>query len=146
MTRDPKIYLQLGGTGLLTRANRRRNERKGLEAIFSSQKEGMKIEVLTGAAGVMAGLFLSVFALFRVDAVQALGPWGDTIQSALSFGSLGTFLVICGGGTMIFAIAHRETKLQDTSASPTNDLDLLGFEKDNEGPDECLVQVEELAR
>jgi len=74
MTRDPKIYLQLGGTGLLTRANRRRRERKGLEAIFSSQKEGMKIEVLTGAAGVMAGLFLSVFALFRVDALQALGP------------------------------------------------------------------------
>ena len=79
MTRDTKIYLQLGGTGLLTRTNRRRNERKGLEAIFSSQKEGMKIEVLTGAAGVMAGLFLSVFALFRVDALQALGPWGDTI-------------------------------------------------------------------
>jgi len=74
MTRDPKIYLQLGGSGLLTRTNRRRNERKGLEAIFSSQKEGMKIEVLTGAAGVMAGLFLSVFALFRVDALQALGP------------------------------------------------------------------------
>ena len=74
MTRDPKIYLQLGGTGLLTRTNRRRNERKGLEAIFSSQKEGMKIEVLTGAAGVMASLFLSVFALFRVDALQALGP------------------------------------------------------------------------
>ena len=74
MTQDPKIYLQLGGTGLLTRTNRRRNERKGLEAIFSSQKEGMKIEVLTGAAGVMAGLFLSVFALFRVDALQALGP------------------------------------------------------------------------
>jgi len=74
MTRDPKIYLQLGGSGLLTRTNRRRNERKGLEAIFSSQEEGMKIEVLTGAAGVMAGLFLSVFALFRVDALQALGP------------------------------------------------------------------------
>ena len=50
-----------------------------MEAIFSSQKEGMKIEVLTGAAGVMAGLFLSVFALFRVDALKALGPWGDTI-------------------------------------------------------------------
>jgi len=47
---------------------------------------------------------------------------------------------------MILAIAHRETKLQDTSASPTNDLDLLGFEKDHEGPDECLVRVQELAR
>jgi len=35
----------------------------------------MKIEVLTGAAGVMAGLFLSVFALFRVDALQALEHW-----------------------------------------------------------------------
>ena len=65
MTRDPKIYLQLGGTGLLTRTNRRRNERKGLEAIFSSQKEGMKIEVLTGAAGVMAGLFLLSLRYFE---------------------------------------------------------------------------------
>ena len=34
---------------------------------------------------------------------------------------------------MIFAIAHRETKLHDTSASPTNDLDPLGFEKDRKG-------------
>jgi len=79
MTRDPKIYLEPGGTDPLTRANRRRNERKGLEAIFSLQKEGMKIEILTGEAGIMAGLFLSVFALFRVDALQALGQWGDTI-------------------------------------------------------------------
>ena len=116
MRRDPKIYLKFGGTDLLTRANRRRRERKGLEAIFTSQKEGMKIEILTGAAGIMAGLFLSVFALFRADAPQALGPWGDTIYSALTFGSLGTLLVICGGGTIIFAIAHRETKLQNTSA------------------------------
>src|SRR5207302_4635642 len=76
MTRDPKIYLQPGGTRLLTRANRRRSERKGLEAIFTSQKEGMKIEILTGAAGIMAGRFLSVFALFRADALRALGPWG----------------------------------------------------------------------
>ena len=34
---------------------------------------------------------------------------------------------------MIFAIAHRETKLQDTSASPTNDLDLLGLRKITKG-------------
>ncbi|HXL50852.1 MAG TPA: hypothetical protein VN949_03465 [Candidatus Limnocylindrales bacterium] len=133
MTRDPKIYLELGGIDLLTRASRRRRERKGLEAIFTSQKEGMEIEILTGAAGIMAGLFLSVFALFRADAEQALGPWGDTIYSALTFGSLGALLVICGGGTIIFAIARRETKLQNTSASPTTDLDPLGFEKDHEG-------------
>ena len=63
-------------SGLLTRAYRRRSERKGLEAIFTSQKEGMKIEILTGAAGIMAGRFLSVFALFRADALRALGPWG----------------------------------------------------------------------
>ncbi len=132
MTRDPKIYLQFGGIDLLTRASRRRRERKGLEAIFTSQKEGMEIEILTGATGIMAGLFLSVFALFRADALQALGPWGDTIYSALTFGSLGALLVICGGGTVIFAIARRETKLQNTSASPTTDLDPLGFEKDHE--------------
>ncbi len=133
MTQDPKIYLQFGGTDLITRANRRRRERKGLEAIFTSQKEGMKIEILTGAAGIMAGLFLSVVALFRADAPQALGPWGDTIYSALTFGSLGALLVICGGGTIMFATAHRETKLQTTSASPTSDLDPLGVEKDHEG-------------
>ncbi len=132
MTRGPKIYLQFGGTDLLTRANRRRPERKGLEAIFTSQKEGMEIEILTGTAGTMAGLFLSVFALFPADALQALGPWGDTIYSALTFGSLGALLVICGGGTIIFAIAHRETKIQNTSSSPTTDLDPLGFEKDHE--------------
>src|SRR5207253_7530002 len=126
MTRDPKIYLQPGGTRLLTRANRRRSERKGLEAIFTSQKGGMKIEILTGAAGITAGLFLSVFALFRADALRALGPSGDTIYSALTFGSLGTLLVISGGGTIMFATAYRETKLQTTSASPTTDLDPLG--------------------
>jgi len=93
----------------------------------------MKIEILTGAAGIMAGLFLSVSGLFRADALQAFGPWRDTIYSALTFGSLGTLLVICGGGTIIFAIANRETKLQNTSASPTNDLDPLGFEKVHEG-------------
>jgi len=118
---------------LITRANRRRRERKGLEAIFASQKEGMKIEILAGAAGIMAGLFLSVFALFRADALQALGPWGDTIYSALMFGSLGALLVICGGGTIIFTTAHRETKLQNTSASPTTDIDPVGVEKDHEG-------------
>ena len=133
MTQDLKIYLQFGGTDLITRANRRRRERKGLEAIFTSQKEGMKIEILTGAAGIMAGLFLSVVALFRADAPQALGPWGDTIYSALTFGSLGALLVICGGGTIMFATADRETKLQTTSASPTTDIDPLGVKKDHEG-------------
>src|SRR5256885_4087830 len=133
MTQDPKIYLQFGGTDLLRRANRRRRERKGLEAIFTSQKEGMEIEILTGAAGIMAGLFLSVFALFRADALQALGPWGDSIYSALTFGSLGALLMICGGGTIMFVTANRETKLHTTSASPTTDLDPLGVDKDHEG-------------
>ncbi len=89
--------MQSGENGSLAQVNRRSRERKGLEAIFTSQKEGMKIEILTGAAGIMAGLFLSVVALFRADAPQALGPWGDTIYSALTFGSLGALLVICGG-------------------------------------------------
>ena len=125
--------MQSGENGSLAQVNRRSRERKGLEAIFTSQKEGMKIEILTGAAGIMAGLFLSVVALFRADAPQALGPWGDTIYSALTFGSLGALLVICGGGTIMFATAHRETKLQTTSASPTTDLDPLGVEKGHEG-------------
>src|SRR5207237_10204935 len=95
------------------RASRQRN---AWASFFTSRSEGLKIEILSGAAGIMAGLFLSMFALFRADALQALGPRGDTIYSALTFGSLGTLLVICGGGTIIFAIAHRETKLQNTSA------------------------------
>src|SRR5438445_11024117 len=126
MTQDLKIYLQFGGTDLITRANRRRRERKGLEAIFTSQKEGMKIEILTGAAGIMAGLFLSVFALFRADPPQALGPCRDTYYSALKLGSLGAHLVICVGGTIMFETAHSETTLQITSASPTTDLDPIG--------------------
>ncbi len=125
--------MQSGENGALAQVNRRSRERKGLEAIFTSQKEGMKIEILTGAAGIMAGLFLSVVALFRADAPQALGPWGDTIYSALTFGSLGALLVICGGGTIMFATADRETKLQTTSASPTTDIDPLGVKKDHEG-------------
>ncbi|OLE59425.1 MAG: hypothetical protein AUG17_02735 [Crenarchaeota archaeon 13_1_20CM_2_53_14] len=124
--------MQLEGTGLLKRANGRKRERKGLEAIFTSHKKGMKVEILTGAGGIITGLFLSVFALLRVDAPQALGPWGDTIYSALTLGSLGALLLICGGGTITFAVLHRETKLRNTFASPSTDVDSLGFAKDHD--------------
>src|SRR5207244_11106541 len=109
--------MQSGENGSLAQVNRRSRERKGLEAIFTSQKEGMKIEIITGAAGIMAGLFLSVFALFRADVPQALGPWGHTIYSALTCGSVGGVLMIWGGGAIMFATAHRETRLHTMSAS-----------------------------
>ena len=92
----------------------------------------MKIEILTGAAGIITGLFLSVFALLRADARQPLGPWGDTIYSSLTFGSLGALLLICGGGAITFAVLHRETKLQNAIASASTDVDSLGSAKDQD--------------
>jgi hypothetical protein len=102
-----------------------------LEAIFTSQKEGMEIEILTGATGIVAGLFLTVLALFRAEAQQALSPWGVIVYSTLTFGSLGTLLLICGAGTIIFAVAHIETKPQNTFAFPTSVVDSLESAEDH---------------
>src|SRR5207245_11438258 len=87
---------------LSTRANRRKSDRKGLEAIFTSEKERMEVEIPTGAAGIIGGLILSVLAVFRSDAPKVLGPWGDTVYSAVTLGSLGALLFICGVGSFGF--------------------------------------------
>ena len=123
--------MQIEGTDLSTRANRRKRDRKGLEAIFTSEKERMEVEIPTGAAGIIGGLILSVLAVFRSDAPKVLGPWGDAVYSAVTLGSLGALLFICGVGSFAFGVAHREARLRHTSASSTTDID-SGFAKDND--------------
>src|SRR3989442_13050399 len=91
----------------------------------------MEVEIPTGAAGIIGGLILSVLAVFRSDAPKVLGPWGDTVYSAVTLGSLGALLFICGVGSFAFGVAHREARLRHTSASSTTDID-SGFAKDND--------------
>lgn len=108
--------------------SRRSRGRKGLEAIFSSQEAGREREVLTGAVGILAGLFLSIVAIFRTDAPQALGLLANAVYSSLAFGALGVLLLICGGGTITFALA-RESKLLNRTGSPVDrvsEVDAIG--------------------
>jgi hypothetical protein len=114
--------MQARGTGSLIRANRRaKHERKGLEAFFTSQNEVRSSEVLTGAVGVVAGLFVSIFAAFQAEDPKALGAWGQSVYSPLAFGSIGVLLLICGVGTIIFALVHHETTLGNRIASSADE-------------------------
>src|SRR2546430_5303073 len=88
--------------GSVIRARRGNHERKGLEAIFTSQNNVRNSEVLAGAAGVVAGLFLSIVAGFQAEDPQVLVAWGRSIYSPLVFGSIGVLLLTCGVGTIIF--------------------------------------------
>jgi len=110
-----------GVDGSLIRARRAKHERKGLEAFFTSQNEVRYSEVLTGATAVVAGLFLSLFAALRVESPQPFGIWGQAIYSPLTFGSIGLLLLICGAGIVMFALANRETKLENSVASSTDE-------------------------
>jgi len=107
--------------GSLIRARRGKRERKGLEAIFTSQNDVRNSEVLAGVAGVVAGLFLSIVAAFQAEDPQALGAWGQSIYSPLAFGSIGVLLSICGVGTIIFALVHHETILENRIASSADE-------------------------
>lgn len=120
--------------GSLIRARRAKHERKGLEAIFTSQNHVRNSEVLTGAVGVVAGLFLSTFAAFRAEAPQALGAWGRAIYSPLAFGSIGVLLLICGVGTVMFALANRETRLENSIATSTDEDSEVDSLQGAEGP------------
>lgn len=102
-------------------ARRARHERRGLEAIFTSQNQVRSSEVLTGAVGIITGLFLSTFAAFPAEAGQALGAWGPTIYSPLSFGSIGVLLLIFGAGTMMFAVTNHETRLANSMTSSADE-------------------------
>jgi len=105
----------------LIRARRGKHERKGLEAIFTSQNNVRNSEVLAGVAGVVAGLFLSIVAAFQAEDPQALGAWGQSIYSPLGFGSIGVLLLICGVGTIIFALVHHQTSLENRIASSADE-------------------------
>ena len=107
--------------GSLIRARRAKRERRGLGAIFTSQNRTRNSEVLTGAVGVVAGLLLSTLAVFRAGASQPLGALGQAIYSPLAFGSIGVLLLICGVGTVRFAVANRGTGLEDSTALSTDE-------------------------
>ena len=98
----------------MIRARRAKHERKGLEAIFTSQTHVRNSEVLTGGIGIVVGLFLSTLAEFPAEARHALGPWGQAIYSPLSFGSIGVLLLICGTGTIMFAVRNHDTNLENS--------------------------------
>jgi hypothetical protein len=102
---------------LLTAVNRRSRERKGLEAIFSSKDSSIKTEVLAGAAGMLAGSLFAVLAILRTSEPQVLGTSANVIYSALTFGAIGTLLLVSGGGTIAFAFANRDSKLSNRTAS-----------------------------
>jgi hypothetical protein len=126
--------MQARADGSLIRARRAKHGRKGLEAIFTSQNHMRNSEVLAGAAGVVAGLFLSTLAAFRADAPQALGASGQAIYYPLAFGSIGVLLFICGVGTVMFALANRETRLEDSMASSNDGHSEVDSLQGAEGP------------
>ena len=110
-----------------------KHERKGLEAIFTSQTHVRNSEVLTGGIGIVVGLFLSTLAAFPAEARQALGPWGQAIYSPLSFGSIGVLLLICGTGTIMFAIRNHDTNLENSMRRSPGERTGLDFGQSVEG-------------
>lgn len=108
--------MQFGEAESPAHINRRGRERKGLEAIFTSQNGGRRGEILAGIAGVIAGLFLSILAIFRADAPQTLGPLANMVYAALTLGALAVFLLIGGGGTIAFALSRRESNLSNSGS------------------------------
>lgn len=118
---------------LLIRARRAKHDRKGLEAIFTSQTHVRNEEVLTGVIGIVAGLFLSILAAFPAEARQALGAWGQVIYSPLSFESIGVLLLICGTGTIMFVFTNRDTKLDNSMASSNDEHSGLDSRQGVEG-------------
>lgn len=121
--------MQFDENGSFVHDHRRGRERKGLEAIFSSPEAGRGREILTGTAGVLAGLVLSILALLLTNAPLALRLPTDVVYSGLAFGALGILLLICGGGTIAFALSQRESNLSNRIASPLeghSEVDALG--------------------
>jgi hypothetical protein len=127
--------VQAGRAHSLMRANqRRKHERRGLEAIFTPPNEKRNSELLTGAAGIIVGLAFSILALFRAQDPQALAGWGQAIYYPLALGAIGLLLLTCGGGTIIFAITHYEPKLENTMVSPVSDHSQVDFSGDTKAP------------
>jgi len=127
--------MQVRRADSLIRANRRRERgRGGLGAIFTSQNDGRTARVLTGVAGIVAGLFLSVLAVFRVEDPQAMGLWANAIYSSLSFGSLGILLLLCGSGTIIFDFTDNRRRQDASMASTIDEHFEVDFPTDAKGP------------
>jgi hypothetical protein len=116
----------------LIRARRGKHERKGLEAIFTSQNSVRNREVLSGVAGLVTGLFLSIVAAFQAQDPQALDAWGRSIYFPLAFGSIGVLLLICGVGSTIFALLHHETGLANRVASSADEHSELDSSRSDE--------------
>jgi len=113
--------------GSLAHANRRSREPRGLDAIFSAQKPGREKELLTGSIGLIAGLLLLILAIFRTFSPEVLGPFSDAVYSGLAFGTVGIILLICGGGTINFASAQRESNhSQPIRSEIDNSSSILG--------------------
>jgi hypothetical protein len=113
--------------GSLAHADRRSREPRGLDAIFSAQKPRSEKELLTGSIGIIAGLLLLILAIFRTLAPEVLGPISDAVYSSLAFGAVGILLLICGGGTITFAIAQRKSnQSQPLRSERENSSSILG--------------------
>ena len=112
--------MQLREPDSVARTSRRSRDHKGVEAIFSSQKSRRERGVLAGAAGVLSGLILSTFTIFRTDVPQTRGLLAGVAYSALTFGALGVLLLICGCGTLLFAVGHLEYEPSKMTALTTD--------------------------
>jgi hypothetical protein len=113
--------------GSLAHANRRSREHRGLDAIFSAEKPRSEKELLTGSIGIIAGLLLLILAIFRTFSPEVLGPFSDAVYSSLAFGAVGIILLICGGGTITFAIAQRKSNhSQPLRSDRDNSSSILG--------------------
>jgi hypothetical protein len=106
--------MRLEKIDVLTIVNRKGRERRGLEAIFSSQESERRGEVFIGAGGILSGLILSILAVVRANAPQTLGPSSNTVYSALTFGALGVLLLICGSGAIIFVTIHKKSRISNS--------------------------------
>jgi len=70
-----------------------------------------------GVAGVVSGLFLSILAIARTNAPQALGLLANVVYSSLTFGSLGVLLLTFGGGALVFAVVRQQSEALDRVSS-----------------------------
>jgi hypothetical protein len=119
--------MRFGESSSLAHANPRSRQPRGLDAIFSAQKPGREKEILTGSTGIITGVLLFILAIFRTYSPEVLGPFSDAVYSSLAFGAVGIILLICGGGTITFAIAHRKSNhSQPLRSERDNSSSILG--------------------
>jgi len=117
--------MRFGESSSLAHANHHSRERRGLEAIFSSQKPGRDKEILAGSAGVITGLLLFILAIVRTFSPEVLGPFSDAVYPSLAFGAVGIILLICGGGAISFAVAQHESNHSQRVRSERDNSSLI---------------------